>query len=115
MTSPSKSSPASSVTPTGNLELDALLGGSKWIGTGAITQVSYSFPWANGANATFSGPPGRSYSPNGEASASAHFSLNANQQAAAVAAMQSWASVANVQFVQVTETSTNIDFLHKSH
>jgi serralysin len=108
MTSPSKSIPVSEVPPTGNLQLDALLGGSKWIGTGAITQLSYSFPWANGANATFSGPPGRSYSPNGEASASAHFSLNANQQAAAVAAMQSWASVAKVQFVQVSETASNV-------
>jgi hypothetical protein len=108
MTSPSKSSPASSVTPTGNVQLDALLGGSKWMGTVAITQVSYSFPWANVANATFSGPPGRSYSPNGEASATAHFSLNANQQAAAVSAMQSWASVAKVQFIQVSETATNV-------
>lgn len=108
MTSPSKSSPVSSITPSGNLQLDALLGGTKWIGTGAITQVSYSFPWANGGNATFSGPPDRSYSPNGEASATAHFALNANQQAAAVAAMQTWASVANLQFIQVSETATNV-------
>jgi hypothetical protein len=108
MTSPSKSSPASAISPSGNLVLDALLGDSKWSSFGAVTQVSYSFPWANGASAFFSGPNGSTYSDNGEASATSHFSLNSAQQAAAVAAMQTWSAVAKLQFTGVSETATNV-------
>ncbi|MBD8049689.1 M10 family metallopeptidase [Limnohabitans radicicola] len=108
MTSPSLSRSTSPVDVTGTLAIDALLSGYKWSSNGSATQLSYSFPWINGAVAVFSGYDGASYSSNGEATASSHFGLNATQQLAAIAALQAWASVANLQFTQVADTATNV-------
>jgi serralysin len=108
MTSPSSSSAASKVTASGSLAIDALLSGSKWSASGSMTNVSYSFPWSNGATAVFDGYNGASYSSNGEWTATSHFGLNASQQLAAMAALQAWSSVANVQFTQVADTAASV-------
>jgi hypothetical protein len=94
------------------VNLDALNSGSKWggsvVSSGSSASLSYSFPWANGAAATFAGYNGAAYSLNGEQTASSHFGLNNLQQNAASAALQTWANVANTTFTQVSDTSTNV-------
>jgi len=105
MPSYNTSGPVSSVADTNTLTLDALIGGDKWggaVGTGVT--VSYSFPWQSGANAYWV----NDYSPDNEPSAAQHYGLNATQIAAAQAAMQAWANVANIQFQQVADTSSTV-------
>jgi serralysin len=83
----------SSVSPSGNIFVNALLGGSKW----AVSNLSYSFP----TSASFygsgygSGEPGNGFG-----------TLNAQQQTAARAAFASISAVANVTFTQMAETSS---------
>ena len=69
--------------------------------------MSYSFPWASGS-AIFSGINGGNYSSLNEYAAFHHYALNATQQAAARAALQSWANVANINFQEVNDTPTNV-------
>ena len=66
--------------------------------------LSYSFPWINGASADWQS----NYSTTSEPQATQHFGLNATQQSAAKIALQTWATIANVTFSQVTETATNV-------
>jgi serralysin len=96
---------------TGYQTIDALLpeNARKWgstLGTGA--SVSFSFAWINGVSAVYSGPNGQDYSSLNEPSATYHFGLNASQQAAARQALTAWASVANIYFNEVQETSTQV-------
>jgi len=107
MNTPSTSSPVSNVSATGNTILDALIAGTKWGGpVGSAALVMYSFPWANDDSASFSGPNGTAYSKLDEPHATQHYGLNATQQAAFRAAMQSWADVANIAAVESVDTST---------
>jgi hypothetical protein len=108
MTSPANSSPVSFVLNSGKTYIDALLNGTKWDSTFASTTITYSFPWTTNANAVFSGLGGSAYSADGEPTAAQHYGLNAVQQQAATSALQAWASVANVNLVQVQETSTSV-------
>jgi len=108
MTSPSTSSAFSAVSDSGVVATDALLSGFKWGSDGTNANVSYSFPWLNGASAVFMGLKGASYSSFGEDSAIYHFALNALQQQAATKALQAWASVARVQFTAVEETPNDV-------
>lgn len=110
MPSPSSSSSITNVSLTYSQNIDALLNGSKWggvAGTGAI--LAYSFPWASGGNATFSGHNGvGNYSSLNEQNATYHYALNATQQAAARAALQTWANVADIGFQEIGDTATNV-------
>jgi hypothetical protein len=107
MSSPTTSSPTTQVKDTGTLSIDALLAGDKWGGgVGSGSTITYSFPFAGGSSAVFSGPGGGSYSDLGEPTASQHFGLNATQQAAATAALQAWSNVANITAVKVIDTTT---------
>lgn len=109
MPSPSSVSQVSSVRLTGVVTLDALQSGYKWGGApGTPATVSFSFPWANGASAYFGGYKGAAYSSEDEPSAARHFGLNAVQQSATASALQAWANVANINFEQVADTSTNV-------
>ncbi|GJI92648.1 DUF4214 domain-containing protein [Duganella hordei] len=109
MSSPTTSSPTTQVNDTGTLSIDALLAGTKWGGVaGSGITITYSFPFAGGASAVFSGPGGGSYSDLGEPTASQHYGLNAVQQAAATAALQSWANVANITPVKVVDTASTV-------
>jgi len=108
MSSPTTSSPTTSVGNTGTLTLDALLGGDKWGGAvGSGVTVTYSFPFSSGS-AVFSGPGGSSYSDLNEPHASEHYGFNTVQQAAATAALQAWANVANIKPVLVADTTTSV-------
>ena len=109
MPSPTSSGSATTVSLTYSQNIDALLGGYKWGGAaGTGTILSYSFPWASGGYATFSGYNGGDYSSLNEHTATSHYGLNATQQAAARAALQSWADVADINFQEVADTATNV-------
>ena len=109
MPTPTTSSNATSVSPANSQNTDALLSLIKWgWATGTGVTLTYSFPWAAG-NATFAAPPGAaSYSLANEQNATYHYGLNATQQTAAQAALQSWADVANINFQQVPDTASNV-------
>lgn len=109
MPSPSLSSPASTITPSGNVQVDALIGSAKWgdaVGTASV--LTYSFPWLNGASAVFTGVNGTAYSDNNEPNSSQHFGLSAAQQTAATGAMQAWANVANIGFKAVADNASTV-------
>jgi serralysin len=111
MSSPYNTGPATLLDKhTGTLTLDALLAGAKWgsggVGTGAI--VSYSFPWTSNSSAVFSGPDGGTYSDANEPTATQHYGLTSVQQSATVAALQSWANVANITPQLVSESATSV-------
>lgn len=110
MPSPTSSSIATTVGPTYSRNIDALVDGSKWGGfAGTGTVLAYSFAWASGGNATFSGPGGvGSYSTLSEQNAASHYALDATQQAAARAALQTWANVADIGFQEIGDTATNV-------
>jgi serralysin len=110
MPSPTSSSSTTTVGLTSSQNIDALLGGSKWGGiAGTGTILVYSFPWASGGNATFSGHNGvGDYSLLNEQNAAYHYALDATQQAAARAALQTWANVADIGFQEIGDTATNV-------
>ena len=109
MPSPSSSSSATNVSLTYTQNIDALLWGTKWWGVaGTGTILSYSFPWASGGSATFSGYNGGNYSSLNEQNATSHYALNTMQQVAARAALQSWADVADINFQEVADTAANV-------
>ncbi|NML92614.1 M10 family metallopeptidase [Novosphingobium olei] len=92
---------------SGNKFIDGLLPGA--VGSriawstidGGATQVSYSFPWANGVASAFAQNYGL-----GENVASVTGAVNASQAAQIAKAFDAWASVAKVAFTQVAETSS---------
>ncbi|PVE05191.1 M10 family metallopeptidase [Limnohabitans sp. Rim28] len=72
------------------------------------TALTYSFPWSQGQEAVFAGPTGQAYSTLNEPGAAARGSLNPLQQEAFVRVLDAWASVARLQFSQVTETALKV-------
>ena len=109
MPSPTSSSSSTLVGLTYSQNIDALVGGSMWggaVGTGVT--LTYSFPWASGGSATFSGPNGNSYSSLNEQSAAVFSAFDATQQTAARAALQSWSDVANITFQETSDTATSV-------
>lgn len=94
--------------PSGNVQIDALLGGIKWGGpAGTSAALTYSFPWSTGDTAFFEGYSGAPYSNNNEPSATQHFGLNALQKLAFEQALQTWANVANLSFSQVPDNAVS--------
>jgi serralysin len=109
MPTPTTSSPASTVLPSGTTDIDALLAGVKWggpLGTGAY--VTYSFPWSTSTTASFAGYGGQPYSTLNEPSTGAP--LHATQMGAVAGALATWANVANLNFGTdpVPDTSTSV-------
>lgn len=104
MPSPTSSSPTISTSLTGNSAIDSLLDGYHW----SSASIAYSFPWTTNSTAYFSGYNGAAYSILSENTATYHYGLNATQQAAAQAALQAWANVANLSFNQVADTASNV-------
>ncbi|HZF70559.1 M10 family metallopeptidase, partial [Sulfuricurvum sp.] len=95
-------SPVSSVGASSNANLNTLLSGIKWgetIGNGI--SMTFSFPWTSNTTALWD----YGYS---EPTAATHYGLNTTQQTAAIAALQTWANVANVMFTQIAETGTEV-------
>ncbi|HRL75443.1 MAG TPA: M10 family metallopeptidase [Candidatus Accumulibacter phosphatis] len=113
MTSPTSTMPVSAVADSGDDLLDALLGGTKWgnAGAGSGVAVGYSFPGATGAAVW--APAGAYGSPQNEtATASA---LSPANQAAARLALQMWADLANLSFVEIAETTADVGDIRLAH
>ncbi|MQA23464.1 M10 family metallopeptidase C-terminal domain-containing protein [Rugamonas rivuli] len=109
MSTPTTSSPTTSVKNSGTLTIDALLGGVKWGGAvGSGVTITYSFPFANNSSAVFSGPKGGSYSDLDEPHASQHYGFDATQQTAAQTALQAWANVANIKPLQMADSLVSV-------
>ena len=98
MSTPTRNGVSATTAPaTGNVHIDALIGGRKWggaVGTGV--QLDYSF-------ASSSTHWSASY---GDGEPATLTVLNTTQQTAFVNALASWAAVANLQFTKVTESTT---------
>ena len=80
--------------------------------TASPLTLTYSFPWANSSNAWFSGPEWYGnfldYSSSNEHLAPSHFGFNLNQQEAARKALETWSNVANIRFVEISESAENV-------
>lgn len=86
-------------------QIDSLLYGIKWGGLiGSGMNLSYSFPWTTNQTAYWQ----NSYSLDNEPYATYHYGLSSNQITAASNALQSWANVANLNFVQIAESGTEV-------
>jgi len=98
-------SPVSRFALSGNKFIDGLLPGTAafrvaWATKDAgTTQVTYSFPWADGAPAQFAGNYGR-----GENVAAVTGGVTGAQAAQIALGFGEWAKVANIAFTQVAET-----------
>ena len=114
MPSPYTGSPTRSISlASSSVEHDELinplLGPVAWgspftLAIGGSYALTYSFPWLSSISlATFAPDYGK-----GEDKAATRFGLNSTQQQAFETALQSWASVANISFSEITETSTNV-------
>ena len=64
------------------------------------TQISYSFPWADGAVSQFTAPYGK-----GENTAGVVGAVNTSQAAMVAKAFSAWSDVANIAFTKVAETA----------
>jgi serralysin len=98
----------SAVFATGNTYLDALIGGSKWagvVGTGA--QLYFSFPQPG--TSYWSTDPTYGYGPtSGDGEPWHSYGLTTAQQDAVRSALQQWANVANISFVETSDTSVSV-------
>src|SRR5688500_5442177 len=99
MPTPTSSSPTSNVSDSGDVTIDALLGGTKW-GGGAGTGVSIAYSFPSGTAFRDPSYPGNEWSSWG--------ALTAGQMIQARATLQSWSNVANITFIEVSDTSTNV-------
>lgn len=111
MPSPTTSSATNQNVPASlDPNVNALLAGVKWDAGPASTgaALTYSFPWINGAAATFAGYNGAPYSDLGENTAATRYGLNLEQQAGARGALAQWSAVANLTFQEVADTATNV-------
>ena len=104
MPSPISWSSSTYVSLTGALTIDALLGDTRWVSS----TITYSFPWAG---STWSTDVITGYGPSDSGSEPWNISfapLSSSNQVYFTAALQQWANVANLQFSQVADTSTNV-------
>ena len=111
MPSPGAATTTTIIGQSGRLTTDALVDGEKWGGGGAGTglTLSFSFPWTTSGTATFSGHDGLGdYSSLQEQNGSAHYGFNAEEQAAARDALRGWSNLANIAFVEVPDTASNV-------
>ncbi len=107
MPTPNGGSAYSDTDFTGTKYIDALVGGTKWGGTeGTAATVTYSFPPLDSYWSTDSA---LGYGPTwgeGEPWQPDYAALDAAQQAAFVAALATWAEVANITFTQVADNAS---------
>lgn len=89
--------------PSGASQVDALLYGQQWSSDAPPLTLTYSFPWKNGQAAAWDRSD---YSELREPDSG--YDLTVQQQDAVRQALDTWASVANIRFVEVAETSTSV-------
>lgn len=85
--------------------IDSLIDGARWVNT----NISYSFPFSNSVSywSSLSSGYGSQFG-DGEPWRSAFTPLTSADQTAFTKALQQWANVANINFVQVTETPGSV-------
>ncbi len=94
---------ATSATPSsGSALVDALLSGTQWSSGAQPLVLSYSFPWKNGQPASWE----NNYSDMREPDAG--YALSAQEQDAVRQALATWSAVANIRFVEVEDSATNV-------
>lgn len=108
MPTPTTWSSVGSITVSGSLNIDALLGNLRWAGS----TVTYSFP-GFGATWSSSALSGYGTSSGGREPWSSSFAPLSSpgagdDQTYFALALQKWSNVANLQFSQVAETSTSV-------
>jgi serralysin len=107
MPTPTTWGTGSSAPLSGNALTDSLIFGTKWgaaVGTGA--SVTYSFP---GSASSWSSDRSTGYgSPSTQQPWVSLAPLSLNEQAAFVSALQAWANVANLSFVQTADTAATV-------
>jgi hypothetical protein len=88
------------VAASGDYRIDALLGTARWAATGPLV-LTYSFP---GADSVWSQAPGE-YSPGGESNEpwNGLRGLTGDEAAAVRVALQAWAAVADIRFVEAPD------------
>jgi hypothetical protein len=106
MPTPTGGSTFSIVDPTGVYPVDPLLGGTQW-GTGGPVTVTYSFPgadsvWSTNQTSGYGPSTGSGYPWNG------FQPLTAFDQQQVRLALDAWAGVAKVTFVEVAESATSV-------
>lgn len=85
--------------------IDSLLGGDQWApGFSATTALTYSFPWAKSSQAWWASNP--DYSNKNEPSSA--FSLTPGQQQAVRDVLATWSSIANITFLEINETASQV-------
>ncbi|MBI2257025.1 MAG: matrixin family metalloprotease, partial [Proteobacteria bacterium] len=102
MSTPTSSSPISTVPLSNNLTTDALLSGVKWgsDGVGTAVNISYSFPTASAVwDSSYDG-----YEPDW----AGYRGLTATEQTAFKTALASFSAVANITFTQVSDTASSV-------
>ena len=108
MTSPANNVDSPSISATRlsvHMEINALSSGVQWSSNASSALVlTYSFPWSAGA-AVFA----TDYSDIQESNQG--LGLNSLQQAAVRSALSAWAAVANIEFVEVSESSSSVGVL----
>src|SRR5262245_6153198 len=101
MPAPTSWSSIKFVNPYGWRNIDALIGGTRW----ANSTVTYSFPTHGSTWGTsYSTGYGPSYG-DGEPWSDDFSPLSTSDRSAFLAATNAWASVANIKFTQVNDTS----------
>jgi len=114
MPTPTTGSPTSPVPPTGNPQLDGLIvitDGAKWGGAqGTAVEVSYSFPDLSSTWSTIDDPNGYDAADpqNNNPYAPGYHGLDAAQQDAVRESLAAWSHVANISFLEVAETPTEV-------
>ena len=90
---------------SGSNSIDSLVGGIQWApGGNGVTALTYSFPWAQSATASWATNP--DYSSKNQPNSA--FELTPLQQQAVRSALATWSSVANITFTEVSDTASNV-------
>lgn len=107
MPSPTSWSFNSDTHPSGNRQIDSLLGGTKWGGiTGTPASITYSFP---GLDATWSTDKNTGYPQiPGNDPWTGYDALTPDEQNQAIAAINSWAAIANITFTETTDNNSTV-------
>ncbi|WP_280188478.1 M10 family metallopeptidase [Delftia sp. PS-11] len=88
---------------SGSSLTDALLGPQRWSNDSGTLTLTYSFAWKNGRTATWDSS---NYSSLREPDTG--YGLSSQEQDAVRAALKAWSAVANINFVEVEESSTSV-------
>ena len=91
------------IQPSSSSQVNTLLGAQRWSNDSGTLTLTYSFPWKNGRAATWDT---NNYSSLREPDTG--YGLSSQERDAVRAALKAWSAVANINFVEVEESSTSV-------